>query len=712
MYSLSMAIETIMENLRTPFRGIANDVRGRMSCYKQDWLGGLCSRLRILTPSIYIFFASALPAIAFGEQLNIKTDKSISIIDTLISSAICGVIQSVIGGQPLVIVGVAEPTVMMYNFLYKFAKKTENLGQPLFLAWVGWVNVWAALMLMLVAIFNMCDIIDRLTRIAEELIAMLIAVLFMQEAIKGIKSEFNAPKSKDPTLESSYQYEWLYANGLLAVIFALGLLYTALKSRRARSWRYGTGAFRSFMADFGLPILILIWTAISYVIPGNVPAGVPRRLGSPHYPWEQLYHWTVIKDMGKVPTVYIFGSIIPATMVAGLFFFEHNVASKMAQQKDFNLKNPSAYHYEIFVLGCTTLLCGLIGVPPSYGLLPQSPMHTKSLAALKKQAIRRKMVESVRKSIREHASNLEIYSNMRDVFIEIDKNPIKVKEGEVKELAGLKQVVMKQDGEKECIDFESDKKGNDFDPETHVYPYLPVRVNEQRISNLLQSLLLGFLAFAAPGIKMIPSSLLWGYFAYMAIDSLHGNQFWERIQLLFVPPSRLHKVMERDHVSFVESVPFRYIVAFTLFQLAYLLVCFGVTWIPTAGIMFPFLFFFLLVIRHRIMPMVFQHYHLAQLDAHEYEEVAAVGISSRRSVGISLSFRDIGELESGGEEEDMDFAMSGEILDEMTTSRGELKVRTMSLRYEGQQQHRDVKRRAVSFRDDKHFQVYPEEDSE
>ena len=32
-----------------------------------------------------------------------------------------------------------------------------------------------------------------------------------------------------------------------------------------------------------------------------------------------------------------------------------------------------------------TLLCGLVGLPPSNGVLPQSPMHTKSLAVLKRQ---------------------------------------------------------------------------------------------------------------------------------------------------------------------------------------------------------------------------------------------------------------------------------------------------------------------------------------
>jgi boron transporter len=80
-----------------------------------------------------------------------------------------------------------------------------------------------------------------------------------------------------------------------------------------------------------------------------------------------------------------------------------------------------------------------------------------------------------------------------------------------------------------------------FDPEKHIESHLPVRVNEQRISNLLQSLLVGCCIGAMPIIRKIPTSVLWGYFAYMAIDSLPGNQFWERILLLFVTPRRRFK---------------------------------------------------------------------------------------------------------------------------------------------------------------------------
>lgn len=80
-----------------------------------------------------------------------------------------------------------------------------------------------------------------------------------------------------------------------------------------------------------------------------------------------------------------------------------------------------------------------------------------------------------------------------------------------------------------------------FDPIKHIDAYFPVRVNEQRMSNLLQSLLIALSLLAVPIIKRIPTSVLWGYFAYMAIDSLPGNQFWERILLLFISPRRHYK---------------------------------------------------------------------------------------------------------------------------------------------------------------------------
>lgn len=84
----------------------------------------------------------------------------------------------------------------------------------------------------------------------------------------------------------------------------------------------------------------------------------------------------------------------------------------------------------------------------------------------------------------------------------------------------------------------------------------------------------------------------------------------------------LDRVLEGSHASFVESVPFKCIATFTLFQIVYFLFCFGVTWIPIAGILFPLPFFLLVSIRQHLLPKLFEPYYLQELDASEYEEIA------------------------------------------------------------------------------------------
>ncbi|KAG4148190.1 hypothetical protein ERO13_D05G270840v2 [Gossypium hirsutum] len=611
-----------------------------------------------------ILFVSALPVIAFGEQLSRDTDGSLSTVETLASTALCGILHSIFGGQPLLILGVAEPTVIMYTYLYNFAKGRDDLGQirtftlnlaflqELCLAWVGMVCVWTALLLFLLAVFNACTVINRFTRIAGELFGMLISVLFIQEAIKyKVVSEFQVPDHQDAKSEK-YQFQWLYTNGLLGIMFSFGLLYTPLKSRRARSWWYGTGWFRSFIADYGVPLMVVVWTVMSFSVPSKVPSGVTRRLFSP-LPWEPAssQHWTVIKDMGRIPPLYIFAAFIPAVMIAGLYFFDHSVASRMAQEKEFNLKNPSAYHYGILLLGFMTLLCGLICLPPSNGVLPQSPMHTKSLAVLKGQVDHpTKMVESAKESIKQKASDSEIYSKMQAIFIEMDKS---LETAVIKELEDLKKVVMKGENEGEI-------KKETFDPEKHIDSYLP-------------SLLVAASVCGMPAIKLIPTSVLWGYFAYMAIDSLSGNQFWERMLLLFIAPSRRYQVLEHVHASFVESVLYQFIAIFTLFQFIYLRICFGVTWIPIAGILFPLPFFLLIIIRQYILPKLILPNYLRDLDEAEYEELT--GAFPRTSLSISSREMDISRLEN---EADAVERFDAELLDELTTSREELKLRTVS----------------------------------
>ncbi|KAH9313844.1 hypothetical protein KI387_022471, partial [Taxus chinensis] len=582
----------------------------------------------ILAPTTYIFFASAIPVISFGEQLDRSTNGILTAVQTLASTGICGIIHSILGGQPLLILGVAEPTVLMYTFMFNFAKDREDLGPQLFLAWTGWVCVWTAFLLFLFAILGACSIINRFTRIAGELFGLLIAMLFMQQAIRGLVEEFRIPKRENAKLEQ-FEPSWRFGNGMFALVLSFGLLISGLKSRKARSWRYGTGWFRGLIADYGVPLMVLVWTAVSYAPTSHVPSGIPRRLFSPN-PWSSgaYANWTVVKEMVDVPLVYIIGAFMPATMIAVLYYFDHSVASQLAQQKEFNLRKPSSFHYDLLVLGFLVILCGLLGIPPSNGVIPQSPMHTKSLATLKHQLVRNRLVRTARKSIQTNSSLGQLYGRMQETYQQM-QTPLVYQPPPALALKELKDTTVQLATSGGNIDAPVDE--SIFNVEKDIDDLLPVEVKEQRLSNLLQSLMVGSCLGAMPVLKQIPTSVLWGYFAFMAIESLPGNQFWERILLLFTAPNRRYKVLQEYHATFIETVPFRTIAVFTIFQTCYLLACFGITWIPTAGVLFPVLIMLLVPVRQYVLPRFYKGAHLQELDAAEYEESPAMQCNTAMS---------------------------------------------------------------------------------
>lgn len=70
-------------------------------------------------------------------------------------------------------------------------------------------------------------------------------------------------------------------------------------------------------------------------------------------------------------------------LLALLFYFDHNVSSLMAQARHFPVKKPAGFHWDFFLLGITTFVSGLLGLPAPNGLVPQAPVHTESLSILK-----------------------------------------------------------------------------------------------------------------------------------------------------------------------------------------------------------------------------------------------------------------------------------------------------------------------------------------
>lgn len=55
------------------------------------------------------------------------------------------------------------------------------------------------------------------------------------------------------------------------------------------------------------------------------------------------------------------------------------MSSLIAQGTEFPLRKPAGFHWDLFLLGLTTGIAGLLGIPFPNGLIPQAPFHTNAL---------------------------------------------------------------------------------------------------------------------------------------------------------------------------------------------------------------------------------------------------------------------------------------------------------------------------------------------
>lgn len=87
------------------------------------------------------------------------------------------------------------------------------------------------------------------------------------------------------------------------------------------------------------------------------------------------------------------------------------------------------------------------------------------------------------------------------------------------------------------------------------------------------------------------------------------------------------RILETSHPMLMHTVPFKVTAIFTIFQLVYLASCYGITWVPIGGVLFPVLIMLLIPVRQFLLPRFFKREYLQELDSAEYEEVAPLPLT-------------------------------------------------------------------------------------
>lgn len=350
---------TSFHDYSPPFDGIISDLSKRLPIYLTDFYPSEFWNLKVLASVLFIFFTSLGPAVTFSTLLQTETDGQIGTIEVMLSAAITGIIFSLLSGQPLVIVGVTGPVSILTISIYSMAK-AWNLP---FLAFYGWSQIWAGLMIILLSIFNICSLIHLITRYSCEIFGVLIAVIYLYTGISGVVLHFG----------HSYPMD----SSLLQLIVTLGTAWLSLQLSYGKKWLLFNHKIRDLISDYGPTIALIIWTCVPYIGYANRIKIDTLEIPSSFQTTSGRSSWLVSLD--TIPTWGVFTALLPGFITTVLFIFDHNVSSLLAQAPEFKLKKPSAYHWDFVIVGINLIVTGLLGLPPTNGLIPQAPLHTLSL---------------------------------------------------------------------------------------------------------------------------------------------------------------------------------------------------------------------------------------------------------------------------------------------------------------------------------------------
>lgn len=137
-----------------------------------------------------------------------------------------------------------------------------------------------------------------------------------------------------------------------------------------------THQVRVFLKDYGTPLTVVFFSGFVHIgrMRGvhleNLPTGIA---------FEPTVQRSWLVDFWNIDVSDVFLAIPFAVLLTILFWFDHNVSSLIAQGTEFPLAKPAGFHWDLFLLGLTTGVAGLLGVPFPNGLIPQAPFHTEAL---------------------------------------------------------------------------------------------------------------------------------------------------------------------------------------------------------------------------------------------------------------------------------------------------------------------------------------------
>ncbi|XP_060562813.1 anion exchange protein 2-like isoform X2 [Ruditapes philippinarum] len=573
-----------------PFGGLINDVRRRYQHYASDFKDGI--NLQCMMALIFIFFACLCPCIAFGGLYGEKTYGKIGVVETIIATSVTNVIFGLFSGQPLILYGATGPVLVFEKHLYSFCKDYHID----FLTWRVWIGFWVFVITLLVLAAEGSFIVRYITRFTEEVFAILISLIFINEVIQKLIEIYeehplrgkayycdngdnktsdleNVTKvvqnlsvttvvpliqilsngSKSILSTSMYSTKTAYAEeknhyehgkthysknlnepntALLSTILIFGTFLIAYFLRIFRNSRFLGRSARRALGDFGIFTAIVLMVLFDFICADTYT----QKLYIPQifkHSDATLSNW-LVNPLGDKEPIQVW-LIFVAAIPAFLIFlllFLELQLTQMLLHKN-EFKLKKGSGFHLDQF----ILGIVIFFCALFGLPWMCPATVRSVA---------------------HVSALAVMSRTHAP-------------GEKPKLLGVK---------------------------------------DQRVTNIVMNLLIGSTIAWGAVLRAVPMAVLFGVFLYLGVSAISGVQLFKRLKLLFMP------VKHHPGKSYVRRVRTLKMHAFTVIQI-FLVVLLWIVKSTLLAIAFPLFVIMMVPLRLKILPKFFTHQELEVLDKEE-----------------------------------------------------------------------------------------------
>lgn len=362
-------------------KGIYLDLKDRLPYYIQDWKDSW--DYRVIPSLIETFFNNLLPAIAFAQDMFDRTNNSYGVNEILLSSAMGGIVFGLLAGQPLCIVGVTGPISIFHYTVYEIIKPLETN----YFAFMFWIDFWSLIFHLLLSITNAVALLQFVTTFPCDIFGLFNAIIYIQKGIQILLRQFDTiadTNTSNNTLNPQLLEQSNLTRGFASIMVALVMTVFGLFFKNFYKTHFLSHRLRKFISDYSTALSVLFWSAFVHF---------GGKLNDVHFqtlPITKAFHPTSHVDRNNstwlaystIATRDIFIALPFGIILTILFYFDHSVSSLIAQKSQYKLTKPSSFHYDFALLGVTTCIAGVLGIPPPNGLIPQAPMHTESLLVL------------------------------------------------------------------------------------------------------------------------------------------------------------------------------------------------------------------------------------------------------------------------------------------------------------------------------------------